>query len=72
MRGARRYYGTDYYEHVLLYVDGALCVSEQPEESLKQIDDYFLTKPGAIGPPKIYLGGTISKFNYQMELIIMH
>ena len=61
MRKARRDDGTEYYEYLLLYTDDCLCVSEHAEMALREIDKYFDLKESSIGPPKIYLGGKVSK-----------
>jgi len=61
MRKARRDDGTEYYEYLLLYTDDCLCISKHPEEALREIDKYFSLKEKSIGPPKIYLGGKVSK-----------
>lgn len=61
MRSATRADGEEYYEYMLLYVDDCLCVSERARDALMQIDKYFKMKPESIGPPKIYLGGTVSQ-----------
>ena len=54
--------GSAYWEHVLLYVDDALCISNKAENVLRnEIGKYFVIKPGSIGPPKIYLGNKVSK-----------
>ena len=61
MRSANRTDGQDYYEYILLYVDDCLCISENPKPALLQVDKYFPIKPESLGPPKTYLGGTVSK-----------
>ena len=62
MRPATKADGTEYYEYVLLYVDDALCISENGEKVLRdEIGKYFLLKEESVGPPDIYLGGKISK-----------
>lgn len=53
--------GTDYYEYLLLYVDDCLAISHRAVHNLHEIGKYFTLKPGSIGPPKIYLGGKVSK-----------
>ena len=41
-----------------MYVDDALCISENAEEVLRnEIGKYFKLKEESIGPPKLYLGG---------------
>ena len=62
MREAQRDDGTPYWEYVLLYVDDALCISNNAEKVLREeIGKYFVLKPGSVGPPKIYLGNKVSK-----------
>jgi hypothetical protein len=61
MRKARRSDGSEYYEYLLLYTDDCLCISEHAEAALREIDKYFSLKEKSIGPPKIYLGGKVSK-----------
>ena len=53
--------GEEYYEHVLLYVDDVLVVSEHPRECLLEIDKYFPMKPESIGICKLYLGDKMSQ-----------
>lgn len=58
MRPALKADGSEYWEYILLYVDDALCISEQPDNILRnQLGKYFKFKEASIGPPKIYLGG---------------
>ena len=62
MRPAIKADGTEYYEYVLLYVDDALCISESAEDILRhEIGKYFKLKEPSIGPPKLYLGGSVRK-----------
>ena len=61
MRSATRIDGLDYYEYILLYVYDCLCISENPKPALLQVEKYFPIKPASLGPPKTYLGGTVSK-----------
>ena len=61
MRSVTRSDGEEYYEYMLLYVDDCLCVLERARDALMQIDKYFKMKPDSIGPPTIYLGGTVSQ-----------
>ena len=61
MRKGVRDDGTEYYEYLLLYTDDCLCVSEHPREALMEVNAYFKLKPESVGPPKIYLGGKVSK-----------
>ena len=62
MREGKKDDGSAYWEYVLLYVDDALCISNNAENVLRnEIGKYFVMKPGSIGPPKIYLGNKVSK-----------
>ena len=47
----------------LFYVDDCLVVSEHPDQVLTRLGKYFPLKPESVGPPKIYLGGKLSKIN---------
>ena len=61
MRKALKKDSTPYWEHILLYVDDALCISMDSKNVLEnQIDKYFVIKPGSVGPPKLYLGNKVS------------
>ena len=53
--------GVEYYEYMLIYTDDCLAISQHAREALMEINKYFPMKPSSIGPPKIYLGGKISK-----------
>ena len=53
--------GQDYFEYILLYVDDCLFISENPKLALLRVDKYSPIKPASLGPPKTYLGGTVSK-----------
>ena len=60
MREAKRADGTMYYEYVLLYVDDCLVISENAEKVLRdEIGDMWELKEESIGPPSLYLGGTM-------------
>ena len=62
MREALKADGTEYWEYVLLYTDDCLCISTNPERTLRnEIGKYFRLKEESIGPPKIYLGGNVRK-----------
>jgi hypothetical protein len=62
MRPAKRSDGSDYYECILLYTDDCLVLSENAEQVLrKELGRYFTLKEESIGPPKIYLGGSVRK-----------
>ena len=60
MRPAVKADGSEYWEYILLYTDDCLCVSENPEQTLRtQVGKYFTLKEESIGPPSIYLGGNV-------------
>jgi hypothetical protein len=62
MRPAKRSGGTNYYEYILLYTDDAIVLSENAEKVLRtDLGRYFTLKEESIGPPKIYLGGSVRK-----------
>ena len=54
--------GSKCCDYVLLYVDDALVVSENPESILRnELGRYFELKEESIGPPDHYLGGKVRK-----------
>ena len=61
MRVAKTENGTEYYEYILLYVDDCLVISQHPDVTLKRLGKYFPLKKESVGPPKLYLGGKLSK-----------
>ena len=62
MRPAKRSDGSEYYEYILLYTDDALVISENAEKVLREeLGRYFTLKEESIGPPTIYLGGSVRK-----------
>ena len=51
---------TQYWEYVLLYVDGFLVVSDNGEKVIRnEIGKYFTLKEASMCPPKVYLVGKI-------------
>ncbi len=42
-----------------LYVDDILCIHNDPNSVLSQIDKYFLLKPESVGEPDVYLGAKL-------------
>ena len=53
-------YGTEkYYSYILIYVDNILCIHDDPDSVLLQLDKYFLLKPDSVGEPDIYLGAKL-------------
>ena len=62
MRPATNSNGVQHWEHVLLYTDDCLVISNKGEYILrKEIGKYFELKEESIGPPDIYLGGKMRK-----------
>ena len=62
MRPAKKSDGSEYYEYILLYTDDTLCISEHPDQVLREeLGKYFKLIESSIGPPKIYLGGHCRK-----------
>ena len=62
MREATHEDGSKYYEYVLLYTDNCLVISDNAEKVLRQeLGSMWELKEESIGPPKIYLGGTMRK-----------
>jgi hypothetical protein len=60
MRPAQKADGSEYWEYVLIYTDDVLVVSTQGEKILREgIGKYFELKEESIGPPKLYLGGSM-------------
>ena len=50
-----------FHEMILLYVDDCLAIHNENKPVLQEIGKYFKLKDGSLGPPKIYLGGKVSK-----------
>ena len=62
MRKATSEDGSKHWEYVLLYVDDALCISGNAESILRhEIGSYFALKEESVGPPDIYLGGSLNR-----------
>ena len=58
--------GTDCYKHVLLYTDDDLFISENFESILiKEIGKCFDIKEDTVRPPKLHLGGSMSKLELE-------
>ena len=53
MRKARKYYGTEYYKYMLLYVDDCLAITETPMGAVLQLDKFFKMQPNSIAHPDI-------------------
>ena len=46
---------TDFYEYILLYVGGVLCISNKPRYVISRIDKFFKMQPGLIVKTGMYL-----------------
>ena len=54
--------GKEYYSYIVCFVDDILCLHKKPDKYLDLIGRDFRLKTTP-EPPKMYLGGDISKFN---------
>ena len=62
MQPAKHSDGREYYEYVLLNTDDTMVISKNAESVLRnELGKYFELKEESIGPPKLYLGGHVSK-----------
>ncbi|KAL7464783.1 hypothetical protein ACHAXS_005117 [Conticribra weissflogii] len=53
-------YGVEkYYSYILIYVDDILCIHDDPDSIMTQIDKYFPLKPDSVGEPDMYLGAKL-------------
>ena len=51
-RPATKPNGTDYYQYILLYVDGILAITKKPEDFIhNELDHCVVIKTSLIGPP---------------------
>ncbi len=48
-----------YYLYILIYVDDILCIHNDHDAILAQIDKYFLLKPDSVGALNVYLGAKL-------------
>lgn len=48
-----------HYSYILVYVDDILCVHEDPDSILAEVDNYFLLKPNSIVELDVYLGAKL-------------
>ncbi len=48
-----------YYFYIFIYVDNILCIHNDPNSILTQIDNYLLLKPDMVGKPDVYLGAKL-------------
>jgi hypothetical protein len=53
--------GVLYWAYILIYVDGILCVHNDPGYPLAKLDGYFKVKEGSIQVPTFYLGEKLKK-----------
>jgi hypothetical protein len=51
--------GERYYEKVLIYADGSLCVSHDPRLVMEVLRKTYRLKDENVGPPMPYLGADI-------------
>ena len=63
LRPAIKADGFKYWEMILCYVDDLLCIHEDPNIALKQIQAKFKLKDDKMDPPDTYLGGDLSKMD---------
>ena len=56
--------GTEYYAHILVYIDDILILDKKPAQFMEILQKEYTVKPGSIGEPKTYLGAGISKASY--------
>jgi hypothetical protein len=61
-RRARKQNGMEYYELLLVYVDDVLCCSHNPQAVMDALALTYDLKDGSVGPPTIYLGAEIKKY----------
>ena len=55
--------GFKYYEMVLCYVNDVLCISDDPMNTMKEIQQTFKMKDDKIDEPEDYLDATLEKMN---------
>ena len=55
--------GAYYYAHILLYVNGSLCIHHNAESILMKVDKYFKLKSDSVGEPDMYLGAKVQSSN---------
>ncbi len=48
-----------YYSYILNYVHDILCIHDDPNSILTQIDEYFPLKPDSLHELDIYLGAKL-------------
>lgn len=55
--------GFQFYEMVLCYVDDILCISHDPEATLRSLTGVFKLKDDKVEEPEMYLGAQLGKMN---------
>jgi hypothetical protein len=53
--------GVAYYAYILCYVDDILSIAHNAEDVLRWLNKYFMSKPGSLDDPDIYLGAKLKK-----------
>ncbi len=48
-----------YNSYILIYVDDILCIDDDPDSILTQINKYFPLKPDSVCEPDVYLGAKL-------------
>ena len=49
------------WKYILIYTNDVLVVSYKPIDVVEEIGKYFKLEENSTGPPKLYLGGMVSK-----------
>ena len=57
--------GFEYYEYIICYIDNVLCISQNPQKSMKRLQEDFNIKEDKIEPPDVYIGATLD--NMKLE-----
>ena len=63
MRPAMKPNGFKYWEYILCYVDDILCISHDPNKTMKLIQAKFKIKDDKMEAPDNYLGATITRMD---------
>jgi len=63
--------GFEYYAYILVYVDDILCISHNPEETMRSLSKSFRLKDGYYSPMR-YLGATIKKWKLPSDETYYH
>ena len=62
---------TKYYAYLIVYVDGMLCIHENPKEVMDKVEDLYRLKD-VVSSPTIHLGTGIREWKYQDDIGIEH